>query len=203
MVVEMTSITVADNTAGGTMDPIRICVNRIHSDPKKTVFQAFAAEHGFNPSRRRIVIIRSGLVNLKSLKRPSAGTGFQSAFCGFLLLALLAQPIRTLSVEPVGSPLPVGRAETPAANHATDKANYKIKSTFRKDFTQDDIKLIQDIISILLLTAGFYAGVTIPQIYWKVKLYRDKKKRKERRFGQMIGRNGRMVMKNNMKEIDI
>ena len=71
------------------------------------------------------------------------------------------------------------------------------------DFTQDDLKLIQDIISILLLTAGFYAGVTIPQIYWKVKLYRDKKKRKERRFGQMIGRNGRMVMKNNMKEIDI
>ena len=162
----ISSITVANNTAGGTMDPIRICVNRIHSDPK----------------RRRIVIIRPGLVNHKPFKRSSAGTGFQSAFCGFLLLALLAQPIRTLGVEPVGSPLPVGRTETPAANHATDKANYKIKSTFRKDFTQDDIKLIQDIISILLFTAGFYAGVTIPQIYWKVKLYWDKKSERTRRY---------------------
>lgn len=178
----ISSITVADNTAGGTMDPIRICVNRIHSDPKKTVFQAFTAEHGFNPFRRRIVIIRPGLVNLKSFKCSSTGTGFQSAFCSFLLLALLAQPIRTLGVEPVGSPLPVGRAETPAANHATYKANYKIKSTFRNDFTQDDIKLIQDIISILLFTAGFYAGVTIPQIYWKVKLYWDKKSERTRRY---------------------
>ena len=123
-----------------------------------------------------------GTVNHKPFKRSSTGTGFQSAFCSFLLLALLAQPIRTLGVEPVGSPLPVGRAETPAANHATDKANYKIKSTFRNDFTQDDIKLIQDIISILLFTAGFYAGVTIPQIYWKVKLYWDKKSERTRRY---------------------
>lgn len=73
------SIALADKSAAGAMDPVRIVVKRIHFHTQKPVLQTLPAKHRVNAAGKRIKVIGSGLVKLKSLKRFSPFEGFKTA----------------------------------------------------------------------------------------------------------------------------
>lgn len=84
------SIALADKSAAGAMDPVRIVVKRIHFHTQKPVLQTLPAKHRVNAAGKRIEIIGSGLVELKSFKRFSPFEGFKTAKrCLFFLLFFL------------------------------------------------------------------------------------------------------------------
>lgn len=100
------SIALADKSAAGAMDPVRIVVKRIHFHTQKPVLQTLPAKHRVDAAGKRIKVIGSGLVKLKSLKRFAASAGFKAAKCGCLALLLTALPVFAAEASSFGNEVP-------------------------------------------------------------------------------------------------
>lgn len=165
------SIALADKSAAGAMDPVRIVVKRIHFHTQKPVLQTLPAKHRVDAAGKRIKVIGSGLVKLKSLKRFAASAGFKAAKCGCLALLL----VFAFDVKAVSSPLPVCRAEMPAGKNAGNETGNENKQFGGNDIPQDIQKCIHDLISIFLFMFGMYCGYKIVSLHWKIK-FADRRK---------------------------
>lgn len=161
------SIALADKSAAGAMDPVRIVVKRIHFHTQKPVLQTLPAKHRVDAAGKRIKVIGSGLVKLKSLKRFAASAGFKAAKCGCLALLL----VFAFDIEAMGSPLPVCRAETPAGENTGNEK----KQFGGNEIPQDVQECVHDLISIFLFMSGMYCGYKIVFLYWKIKLIKGEK----------------------------